>query len=105
MMYSVVLSEQADADLRIIFEYIAFTLLSGDNALGQLDRLEDAIAKLAHNPKRFRLYDREPWRGRGLRCMSVDHYRVFYIPKDEDASVTVIRVMYDGRDADAQLKI
>ena len=77
---------------------------SGENAIGQLARLEDAIAELDHVPKRFQLYDREPWHSRGLRCMPVDHYRIFYIPNDEKFSVTVIRVMYDGRNADIQLK-
>lgn len=28
----------------------------------------------------------------------------FYIPKAEDATVTVIRIMYGGRDIDKQLK-
>lgn len=36
--------------------------------------------------------------------MPVDHYLVFYVPDEEAALVTVIRVMYAGRDADAQLR-
>ena len=39
MMFDVQISEQADADLRGIYEYIAFELLSPQNAAGQLDRL------------------------------------------------------------------
>ena len=35
------ISEQADNDLRGIFEYIAFELQSSQNASGQLDRLEE----------------------------------------------------------------
>ena len=35
--------------------------------------------------------------------MPVDHYLVFYIPDEEEALVTVIRVMYAGRDVHAQL--
>ncbi len=35
--------------------------------------------------------------------MPVDNYEVFYIPDDKTRIVTVIRVMYEGRDADAQL--
>lgn len=104
MTYSVVLGEHADVDLREIFDYIAFTLRSADHAFGQLDRLEDAISKLNHNPKRFRLYEREPWRSRGLRRMPVDQFCVFYIPNDEISLVTIIRVMYEGRDADAHLR-
>ncbi len=46
MIYEVELSEQADNDLRGIFEYIAFELQSPENASGQLDRLEEQILSL-----------------------------------------------------------
>ncbi len=35
--------------------------------------------------------------------MPVDHYVVLYIPNEEKAVVTVIRVMYGGRDIEKQL--
>ena len=40
MKYDVTFTEQAENDLRGIFEYIAFDLLSPENAAGQLDRIE-----------------------------------------------------------------
>lgn len=104
MKYEVFTTEQAAADLRAIFEYIAYELLAGDNAIKQLDRLEDAILSLDEMPERYQLYDKEPWRERNLRIMPVDNYLVFYIPQEEDKTVTVIRVMYGRRDIDAQLK-
>lgn len=55
-------------------------------------------------PERFRVFAKEPWQSRGLRQMSVYNYIVFYIPKTEDEIVTIIRVMYVGRDMDRQLK-
>ncbi len=103
MMFDVQISEQADRDLRNIFEYIAFELLSPQNAAGQIDRLEDAISKLDTMPEKFCRYEREPWYNRGLRFFSVDNYLVFYIPNIEDHIVTVIRVMYGGRDVDKEL--
>ena len=36
MMFDVQISEQADRDLRDIFEYIAFELLVPENAAGQV---------------------------------------------------------------------
>lgn len=54
-------------------------------------------------PERFRVYDREPWRSRNLRVMPVDNYLVFYIPDHQAETVTVLRIMYGGRDIDAQL--
>lgn len=40
MIYEIKITEQAGTDIRGIYEYIAFELLSPDNADGQLDRLE-----------------------------------------------------------------
>ena len=103
MIYEVMTTEQAESDLRGIYEYIAFELLSPDNAAGQLDRLEEHIIGLETFPEKFRAYEKEPWKSRGLRVMPVDNYRVFYIPDKDVGIVTVIRVMYNGRDVDNQL--
>ena len=104
MIYEVTITEQANADLRKIYEYIAFELLSPDNAAGQLDRLEENIIGLEQFPEKYRAYDKEPWHSRGMRVMSVDNYLVFYILDKDAGLVTVIRVMYEGRDVDTQLK-
>lgn len=104
MNYEVIISEQADVDLRKIYEYIAFELLSPDNAAGLLDRLERQITGLERFPERFRLYEKEPWHSRGLRVMPVDNYLVFYISDQGAGVVTVLRVMYSGRDVAAQFK-
>ena len=103
MIYEVTATEQAESDLRSIYEYIAFGLLSPENAAGQLGRLEEYIIGLEKFPEKYRSYEKEPWKSRGLRVMPVDNYRVFYIPDKETEIVTVIRVMYDGRDVDNQL--
>lgn len=74
-----------------------------DNAAGQLGRLEEHIVGLEKFPERFRHYEKEPWCDRGLRVMPVDNYLVFYIPDKNVGIVTIIRVMYAGRDVDSQL--
>ena len=53
MIYEVEISEQADSDLRGIFEYSAFELQSPENASGQLDRLEKQILGLDTMPERY----------------------------------------------------
>lgn len=104
MIFEIEISDQADADLRNIYEYIAFALQSPENAGGQLDRLEESIMSLDQMPERFREYENEPWHSRGLHIMPVDNYCVLYIPDAESAVVTIIRVMYCGRDIETQLK-
>lgn len=104
MNFKVEVSEQADADLRGIFEYIAFELQSIQNAASQLERLEVNILGLDQMPERFREYGKEPWHSRGLRVMPVDNYLVFYVINKEKRVVTIIRVMYSGRDFDTWLQ-
>ena len=104
MNYEVELSEQADSDLRGIFEYIAFELQSPENASGQLDRLEEQILSLDIMPERYRKYENEPWKSRGLRVLPVDNYVIFYIPDSNKKIVTILRVMYAGRDIDNKLR-
>ncbi|MFA9376097.1 MAG: type II toxin-antitoxin system RelE/ParE family toxin [Lachnotalea sp.] len=104
MIFDIEVSEQADADLRSIYEYIAFDLQSPDNARGQLFRLEKSILSLEQIPERFHSYKKEQWESRGLRMMPVDNYCVLYILDIEQANVSIIRVMYGGRDIDSQLK-
>ncbi|MEG2543779.1 MAG: type II toxin-antitoxin system RelE/ParE family toxin [Longicatena sp.] len=93
MIFKIEISEQADADLRGLFNYIAFELQSLNNARGQINRLEKSIMSLNQMPDRFRRYENEPWHSLGLRVMPVDNYCVLYVPNNEDAVVTVIRVM------------
>ena len=62
MKYDVTFTEQAENDLRGIFEYIAFDLLSPENAAGQLDRIEEKILSLGEYPEKFRQYERGPGR-------------------------------------------
>lgn len=97
MRYAVRISREAEQDLIDLTRYIAETLMNPEAAFGQLERLEQAIDKLAEYPKRHALYEREPWRSRGLRWMPVDHYRVFYTASDITGIVTIIRVLYQGR--------
>lgn len=103
MIFEIEISEQADNDLRNIYEYIAFELQSSENANGQLDSLEKGIMSLNQMPGRFREYEKEPWHSRGLHIMPADNYCVLYIPDLDKAVVTIIRVMYGGRDIETQL--
>lgn len=105
MIYEVEVSEQADSDLREIFEYIAYELQSPQNASGQLDRLEEQILSLDTMPERYRKYEKEPWKSCGLRVLPVDNYVVLYIPDSDKKVVTILRVMYAGRDIYNQLNL
>ena len=98
MKYKVTYTAAAKKDLRNIFRYISEKLLSTQNAVGQTERIMTAIRSLDTMPKRNRLYEKEPWHGRGLRFFPVDNYLVFYKVDEETEMVYVVRIMYIGRD-------
>ena len=102
-MYSVKISEKAESDLKEIFEYVAFELLSIQTAFDLLERLEKSILNLNQMPNRHRIYEKEPWKTRELRIMPVENYIVLYIVDEESAVVNIVRVMYGGREIEAQL--
>ena len=105
MNYTIDISLQAKTDLRNIYSYIANELLSPQTAANQIDRLEGNIFGLEVMPFRYKRYDEEPWKSRGLHIMPVDKYVVLYIPDKKRAIVTVLRIMYGGRNINEQLSL
>ena len=63
------------------------------------------IRSLEKMPLRYQLYDTEPWHSQGLRFFPVNLYLVFYLAEEADHTVTVIRIMYGGRDISKQLNL
>lgn len=50
------------------------------------------------------VYMKKTWKSRNLRIMPVDNYIVLYIADDNKHTVTIVRIMYGGRNIDSQLK-
>lgn len=103
MIYKVTITDKAEADLRGIYEYIAFELLSPMNARGQLDRLQKNIMNLDRFPEKHEIYGKEPWQSMKVRVMPVDNYLVFYKAYMDTGIVTIMRIMYASRQLDKQL--
>lgn len=103
MSWDIVYTAGARRDLRDIYEYIAYGLLVPDTAAGQTQRIMKEIRALGKMPMRFRLYEEEPWHSKGLRFFSVDNYLVFYLPDETQNTVSIVRIMYGGRDIHRQL--
>lgn len=66
-------------------------------------RLESRILSLDTMPERYKSYDKEPWHSQGFRILPVDNFIVFYIPDANTKIVTIIRILYSGRDIEKQL--
>ena len=79
MTYTIKITDQADNDIRNIYEYIAYELQSPEKASGQLDRIEKCIMSLDDMPGRYRFYDREPWKRSGYGGICQKFQQLFHV--------------------------
>lgn len=100
--YIVEITNAALSDMEEIYNYIADVLLAPENAMGQYDRISNAILKLDIFPERFRIIDSESERAIALRRMPVDNYSVFYVVKDDKVIIT--DVLYSASNIENRLK-
>ncbi len=103
MKYKVYYSAEAKQDLKDIVENISFELLAPEAAINQTRRILKVIESLMNFPMRYSLYRDIPWNSAGLRFVSVDNYIVFYLINEITKSVSVVRIMYSGRDISKEL--
>ena len=75
--------------MKLIYGYIANTLMEPVIAEKQYTRIETSVYSLEQMPERFRQYEKEPWQSCNLRIMPVDNYLVFYLVVNEKQTVTV----------------
>ena len=102
IQYTIEITDEALADMEQLYHYIAFNLMSPENAIGQYTRIADAILKLDKFPDRFSIMDSEPEHSKEIRRMLVDNYTVFYVIREE--KVTVTDVLYSASDIEKRLK-
>ena len=101
MQYTVEITDEALADMEELYNYISYVLLAPENAMGQYDRIANAILKLDELPERFRIMDSELEHSKGLRRMLVDNYSVFYVIHGNKVIVT--NVLYSASDIESRL--
>lgn len=94
---------KAKQDLRDIHEYIAHILLVPETARKMTGRIMKAIRSLESMPERNPLYKDDPWRSQGIRFLPVKNYLVFYTVDASADTVSIVRIMYGGRDVSRQL--
>lgn len=99
--YTIQITDKALADMEEIYNYIAEQLLSPENAMGQYNRIAEAIQKLNVFPERVRIMESEPEHTMGLRQLSIDNFSTFYVIEDD--RVIVMRVLYSASDISRRL--
>ena len=99
--YVVKITDEALSDMEQIYEYIACELLSPENAMGQYNRIAEAILTLDSFPERHALFELEPEHSWGMRKMVIDNFLVCYMV--DPGVVTVTDVLYGASNVHARL--
>ena len=102
MSWDIDITDAAQDDLRDIFAYITREFRAPEYARRIVRNILKEIWTLDEMPERFRPYPREPIASRGVHVMDVGNFCVYYVPKG--GVVTVVRILYFRRDADAVLR-
>ncbi len=100
--YIVDITDEALADMEALYRYIAVKLQAPENAMGQYNRIADAILTLESFPDRYGLFECEPEYSLGIHRMVVDNYLVCYVI--DPGIVTVIDVLYGASYVHTRLK-
>ena len=99
MIYEVRFSKRAQADLISIHDYIA-QKSDESIALGYFERIRDYCLALSRFPARGRSWD---YVFKGVRTIGFER-RVSIAFRIKEQTVTIVRVLYGGRDVEGNLK-
>ena len=100
--YKIQITDKALSDMEEIYNYIAEQLQSPEAAMGQYNRIADAIETLDTFPERVKLMETEEERVLGLRQMPVDNFSVFFHIREERVIIT--NVLYSASDIAKRLR-
>ena len=98
MSWQVLYTKRANEDLQNIYRYIAEELKVPETAQKLTIKIMDKIDTLNEMPKRNPLYNKEPWKSRGLRKLIIDNFIAFYLTNENQNHVIILAIMYGGRD-------
>ncbi|MCL1842588.1 MAG: type II toxin-antitoxin system RelE/ParE family toxin [Defluviitaleaceae bacterium] len=99
--YDVQLIDEAEADLRDIYEYFAIKRREPKLARKIYKLIMDKLNSLKEMPFRYPIYQEEPWRSRDVRQVFARSYCAFYFVTGN--IVKVFRIMYGGMDLSSAL--
>ena len=96
------ITDKALFDMEQIYSYIAEQLQAPEAAMGQYNRIADAIERLDIFPERVKLIETDEERTLGLRQMLVDSFSVFF--HIMGGRVIITNVLYSATDITERLR-
>lgn len=102
--FQVIITPDAENNLRELNKYIAQELLSPQVAQNYLRFLRAEIGKLSYLATVFAPIPDEPWRSQGIRRVAVKNFLIYYRIDTDSNCVYVLNVIYGKRDQLAVLR-
>ena len=100
-VYDVQIIDEAEDDLRSIYEYFAVIRREPRLAKKIYKQIMDKLNSLEEMPLRYPVYQEEPWKSRDVRQVFAGSYCGFYYVTEN--IVKVFRILYGGMDLVAAL--
>lgn len=63
-----------------------------------VNRIRKAARSLDALPGRYPVVDWEPWQSMGMHRFTVENFLLFYLIDQSTRTVTLVRIVYGGRD-------
>jgi plasmid stabilization system protein ParE len=98
MSYTLKIMDSAKADMRSIYSYIAESLQNPEAAKRRIALIDKAILSLKKNPTSHALARDEYLASKGFRPLVVKNHIIFFIVREKQNLVFVMRVLYGRRD-------
>lgn len=95
--YRVMLMPRAFRDIDEIYGYIANEKLAPENAKAQTDRIKKAITDLDTFPQAHQERQEGRYANSGYRQLLIDNYIAIFRVDENEKSVYVVTVQYQGR--------
>ncbi len=92
--YGLKFAQIAEEDLDEIYSYISTKLFAEMAAVNLMDKIENAIKRLTRFPFSCSLVSDKLLKNRGYRKLIVDNYIVFYLVKEAEQHVIIMRILY-----------
>lgn len=103
-MFKVIIMQRAGNDMREIRDYITDEIQNPDAAKRRISLIQSKIESLKENPARFPFVRDSFLASKGFRMMAVKTHNIFYIVREKEKIVSIIRILYERRDWMRMLK-
>ena len=105
MIYKIRIMKPAQIEMRDTYQYIAEDLHNPTAASRRITLIDEAIQSLKKNPARFPLVRNDYLASKGYRMIVVKNHLIFFIIREKEQAVSVMRVLYGRRDWLRMLKV